>query len=789
MTTTSKEDSKQFVKTKKNHDIDQTNYKNKNYYGCISQLNNWGIDNGSFGYFAKYFRSRLFIGDFLLPYAEKRQFFEIMPRTGGIFLEYLLSALESCFSQNVADKVEKEFKQKYRESLIIPKYFQFLFMSQVFSPFQDYKKFFYNFKKFARQSTRFIRYLSSRPAISIFDVVHLLNGEKKNIFFTPVKLVKVPNSFRDTFKYIKKNEELLIENKKNDVKIRSHFLTNKLLSYPKNRGIVKKQPCFTDYFRIFPNISFSQFFRKSTGEIGPEKDSEIKGRTLKQLKKVSHEKEKCEELRILKKKQARLGNARFREYEQFDTKEKQILRFQKKIFETTERISSIKFEKPFYWYQLNHFFSYTDFRISKFIYSLIISCKRKTFATSWKTIGNPMQSFLFSVHDFKNSSSQKKTIDLSTFQAQNTRNTLNNENLKWLNTHNVFILSNFKTDIYELSQNPKKMCEFFKIQTDWKNDRFQKAIFLKDDIENYIKKTTILTIYYQISSFNYHLTSHFPTKTVLLICLVLIKLFKILVVKKKNYYVSIESKTKQSISELPLTETKFFSFVFPLKKQKTCFALGTENMFHSCKTKNNWDELGIYTENTKKFYFSSGVYDLNSTKIKSAPLAFFDSSNNIPIFPSSSILSSNLEQISQTEEKQIVDYESNFIEKTKIYNIFISDFFSIDWKNNTNENMAFLPSLNFPSWAPDQNIFSSWSENEIFMSQENYDAMRDLTSNVIKSKFSNWPNLEEAYLQKEKFLVSNAFEKKSKPNAHGVYSVFSRKKKKIMAYNFYIQFN
>ena len=83
---------------------DRTWKGNTNYYACISQITSWGSDHGSWILFLKYIRANIYKGDQLLPSYFNKMNFQMMPRTGSIMLQQLLSQLElvpKAFSQSL----------------------------------------------------------------------------------------------------------------------------------------------------------------------------------------------------------------------------------------------------------------------------------------------------------------------------------------------------------------------------------------------------------------------------------------------------------------------------------------------------------------------------------------------------------------------------------------------------------------------------------------------------------------------------------------------------------------
>ena len=395
------------------------NYKNKNYYACISQITNWGCDEDAWGKFLLYMRPNFFKGDLLLPYAEKKTNFKVFPRTGGIMLEYLLASIGNSF---LDDK----------------------------------------------------------------NVVH--------------KQTSFPNDFSTNFS----------ENT-------SHVLTE------------------------------NQFKKNKV-------------------------------LKIHRKK---------------------IFKSQEKIFEISERISSVKFGNYLNWYQLNHFLSNLDIRILKFIYSLIISCKQKTFVTSWPgegTLGNPMQSILFSY----------QTNPFLTFSDK---------------------ISLFSDDPrLNLNSIPKKLSSN-EIKSSIQNKLFQKKVEKKIFLR---KKTKISTIYYKITFADFSLVS------------------KSLFGKQ-----SLVSDNKTGI------EIKKYRRLYPIRKR-----------------------IGYDGSNFKKsnFYFPI----INFASLDSV-LNFGDETGHLKLINAKKFLQGKTIKNNFNQEI-IIEWTINKKNKIKIYNILISEFFTIFNQDNITEN-------------------------------------------------------------------------------------------------------
>ena len=86
----------------KNSRIEPPNKSLQNYYACLPQIASWGSDHASWILFLKYIRTNIYKEDILLSYEKKRTNFQLLPRTGSILLEQLLTTISHTFILSVA---------------------------------------------------------------------------------------------------------------------------------------------------------------------------------------------------------------------------------------------------------------------------------------------------------------------------------------------------------------------------------------------------------------------------------------------------------------------------------------------------------------------------------------------------------------------------------------------------------------------------------------------------------------------------------------------------------------
>ena len=729
-------------------DNSKKNYKNKNYYGCISQITNWGSDNESWIFFVKYFRPFLYQGDFLLPYAEKRTNFQLMPRTGGMILEYLLSAIEICFAKEKNSSNFSTYLESKKPKIVSP-WLQFLFTPRWLCT-TPLKVFPWTMKKTPGKTVGLYTSTETnlRKINQMIPTKFLYQNHKKLKFNQTTSVVSLI-SFSVPFK--RKTKEKIVENH------------------------LAKRWAVTQLGNQHQQLAFNFNTRqKKYSNKQEEVYKQALGRFPLFLKRTFHRP-------LVGKKVPKGGYPMgIKRTDSLETNHasyavKKILRFQKKVFETTDRVSSIKFEKPFNWYQLNQFFSYPDVRVSKFIYSLIISCKRKTFATSWKTIGNPMQSLFFSCQTNPFSILANKFV-----KKRNTRikkrtpwkNDLSNlsnrhsslppfrllDQREKLKNKEVLVRHSFSTVFW-----PKKSLKSaYKLKTiktsSVPSSTKKKLISSRDSYsqENQtgtqqpvFEKSKISTIYYQISSFYYHFTSRFN--------------FLILTREEKPFLSSFffskkKDKVKKDFAQTYQKRSKFFFrvyrpnkhparptasktkqldflrkfstmvmhitiypyklwlemknkrkkqprfYVFPPKianffgesqtetickqipQHEKKFNISNQKLWHignfyGLHQPSNGQKKHFYRPEKFHFYFSNGIYRLVSeSSQKFCGASFSQQSFQKP-------------EKRKEENNQAQAIQWNLNKKKKIYNILISDFFTIDWQNNTNENLSFLPQL------------------------------------------------------------------------------------------------